>query len=166
MCRSHQTRQWTTYPVTLRSIADQIVFPWMVLTDRCLGPHQPTGPHGSYSLLELNGDPTDAERILKVFIMEGSDPLPAGVYVGLRSHPATSGVAGRSVKERRLWDAAFTRDAANATYFGLMNPTTQCIGLTPQHHVCFAYFQVAATPSLLYLTELCKFLERCRQQFG
>jgi hypothetical protein len=138
----------------------------MVLTDRCLGPHLPAGPDGSYSLLEVNGGPTVAERVVKVFIMEGGDPLPAGVYVGLRSHPARTGIGGRSARERLLWNPAFAGHAANTSHFTLMDPVTRSIGFTPQHHVCFAYFQVTATPTLPYLTELCAFLERCRQQYG
>ena len=166
MCRFHQTRGWRTYSAALRAVADHIVFPWMVLTDRCLGPHLATGPDGSYSLLEVNGGPTVAERVAKVFIMEGNDPLPSGVYVGLRSHSIGTGIGGRSAQERLLWDPIFTGSAANTLYFGLMNPAAQSIGFTPQHHVSFAYFQVPATPALAYLADLCGFLERCRQRYG
>ena len=117
-------------------------------------------------MLELHGSPTVADRVAKVFIMEGNDPLPAGVYVGLRSHPAGTGIAGRSTRETTLWDQAFTGDPPNAPFFGLMNPATQSIGLIPQHHVCFAYFQAPAAPALAYMTDLCRFLERCRQRYG
>lgn len=166
MCQSHQTRQWSTYSAGNRVLADHIVSPWVVLTDRCLGPHLPAGPDGSYSLLQLAGDPTVAERVAKVFIMEGRDPLATGVYVGIRSHSTSAGIPGRSAEEQRLWNPAFQAEPVCSPFFAVMNPVTNSIGLTPQQHVCFAYFLVPPTPGLAYLTNLTRFLERCRHQYG
>jgi hypothetical protein len=167
MCQSHQTRQWHLYSAAYRELADHIVSPWVVLTDRCHGPHLPTGPDGSYSLLQLVGDPTVAERVVKVFIMEEDrDPLSAGVYVGIRSHSTPTGIPGRSPAEQRIWNAAFQAEPLCAPFFGMMNPTANSIGLMPQHQVCFAYFLVPPTPRLADLTNLTRFLERCRQQYG
>lgn len=165
MCVSHQTRQWGTYSTERREVADQIVFPWKVLTDRCLGPHLSTGPTGSYSLLENDAAPPDADRVVKVFIMESSERLPDGVYIGLRSHMAGGGIGQRTQKENRLWDPAFVDTDLNAAYFNLMDPAVNTIGLTPKHHVCFSYFQVQENPSDDYLIGLCRFIERCRLQY-
>ena len=139
MCMAHQTRQWATYSLPLRTVAEHIVSPWIVLMpDRCWGPHLSTGPDGSYSLLALDG----GERVAKVFIMEGGDPLSRGGYVGLRSHPATGGIGARSTAERRLWDLAFQAEPNCVPFFALMNPAAQSIGLIPQQEVCFAYFVI------------------------
>ena len=164
MCRSHQTRQWNTYTLAHQATGDHLVSPWrFLLPDRLGGPHVAPPPDGSYSLLAVGSD----EVVAKVFIMEAQDPLPTGVYIGLRSHSLPGGIGARTAAELRLWDPAFTADPECSPYFVLMHPTTNSIGFTPQQDVCFAYFLINPDPPpLAWLTELTRFLERCRQQYG
>lgn len=164
MCQiTHRTREWPTYPHPVRELAEFVVMPWVVLRpDRCVGPHHAGGPDGSYSLLAL----TSQERVAKVFIMEDSGPLPPGVYVGIRSHSATSGLGGRTPAETRIWDPAAQLDPHWSPYYRLLDPVHRTIGLTPQHDVCFAYFMVPPTPAWTFLSALAAFLEHCRQAYG
>ena len=65
-------------------LAEHIVSPWVgLLPNRCEGPHLPAGPDGSYSIVAANS----RERVAKVFLMEDCDPLPPGVYIGIRFIP-------------------------------------------------------------------------------
>lgn len=162
---NHTTRRWDTYPAVLRELADHIAAPWKELTDCCYGPHREVGPVGSYSLIE--GNEADLEdRVVKIFIMETIDPLPEGVYIGLRSHTINNQIEGRSLKEDRLRDPLFRDRDNNKDFFSIIERNRDTIWFNPDNRVHFNYLCIPEEPSLQYLTNLFGFIERCRKQYA
>jgi|GEM_PF-6498439 len=149
----HTTRKWDTYPQELRELADRIAAPWVPLGDSCLGPHSQSGPLGSYSLLEPEGPDSRKERIIKIFIMEGPDPLPEGVYIGIRWKCPREPGSNIPSREDRIWQVVFQEKPANRAFFAAISEKQDHIGFTPQQHVLFRYMRVPSGTSQAYLND-------------